>query len=338
MATGTQDYVGDPRNDDVLISVDGALVHRDKAVVSVFDSGFVLGDGVWEGLRLIDGRLAFLDAHLDRLYDGAKMLMIDIGLDRAALVARLFDCLDAQRHDGRRPHPPDGDARPKRSPYQDPRLTVGAATIVIIPEWKLPRPEMYAKGISLFTVHVRRTGPADQDPKLNSHSKLNDILACIQAMNAGADEALMLDDRGFVATCNSTHFFIVRDGEVWTSGGGFCLRGITRDAVLRAARRGRHPGLRAGLLAVRRLCGRRGLRDRHLRGPDPGRGGRRAHAAGARRRERRLRARSPGACATLYLDAAGRGCARAGSAPMSAPRIPCPHRHVVRARATSRPR
>ena len=125
----------------------------------------------------------------------------------------------------------------KRSPYQDPRLTEGAATVVIIPEWKQPRPDMVVRGIELFTVHVRRTGPLDQDPRLNSHSKLNDILACIQAMQAGADEALMLDDRGFVATCNSTHFFIVRGGELWTSGGGCCLRGITRDAVLRAAMR-----------------------------------------------------------------------------------------------------
>ena len=237
MATGTQDYIGDPRNDDVLISVDGALVPRDQAVVSVFDSGFVLGDGVWEGLRLIDGRLAFLDAHLDRLYDGATMLMIEIGLTRDELVTRLFDCLDANgMTDGVHLRLMVTRGR-KRSPYQDPRLTIGKATVVIIPEWKLPRPEMAARGISLFTVHVRRTGPADQDPRLNSHSKLNDILACIQAMNAGADEALMLDDRGFVATCNSTHFFIVRDGELWTSGGGFCLRGITRDAVLRAARR-----------------------------------------------------------------------------------------------------
>ena len=125
----------------------------------------------------------------------------------------------------------------RRSPYQDPRLAVGAATIVIIPEWKLPRPEMLARGLNLFTVHIRRTGPAEQDQKLNSHSKLNCILACIQAMEAGADEALMLDDRGFVATCNSTHFFIVRKDEVWTSAGGYCLGGITRGAVLRAARR-----------------------------------------------------------------------------------------------------
>ena len=234
---GSQEYVGDPRNDNVLISVNGVLSPRAEAKVSVFDSGFVLGDGVWEGLRLNAGRIAFLDKHFDRLWNGAKMLRIDIGLSREALAERLFGVIEAN------------DMREgvhirlmvtrgvKRSPYQDPRLTVGGATIVIIPEWKVPRPEMLARGLNLFTVHVRRTGPAEQDQKLNSHSKLNCILACIQAMEAGADEALMLDDRGFVATCNSTHFFIVRNGELWTSGGGYCLGGITRDAVLRAARR-----------------------------------------------------------------------------------------------------
>ncbi len=241
MSTGTQDYVGDPRNQDVLVSVDGALVHRDRAMVSVFDSGFVLGDGVWEGLRLIDGRIAFLDAHLDRLYDGAKMLMIEVGLDRDALVERLFACLDRNgMRDGVHIRLMVTRGR-KRSPYQDPRLAVGPATVVIVPEWKQPKPDVYRRGITLFTTHVRRTGPADQDPKLNSHSKINDILACMQATAAGADEALMLDDRGFVATCNSTHFFIVRRGELWTSAGGFCLRGITRDAVIRAARRGGIP-------------------------------------------------------------------------------------------------
>jgi branched-chain amino acid aminotransferase len=235
-SAGSQDYVGDPRNDNVFISINGELVPRAQAKVSVFDSGFVLGDGVWEGLRLHDGRIAFLDKHLDRLWAGAKMLCIDIGLSREQLAERLFDAFDAN---GMR----DGvHARlmvtrgVKRSPYQDPRLTIGAATVVIIPEWKQPKPEMLAKGLDLFTVHIRRTGPAEQDQKLNSHSKLNCVLACIQAMEAGADEALMLDDRGFVATCNSTHFFIVRGGELWTSGGGFCLGGITRDAVLRAAR------------------------------------------------------------------------------------------------------
>jgi branched-chain amino acid aminotransferase len=236
-SAGSQDYVGDSRNDEVFISVDGALVRRPEAKVSVFDSGFVLGDGVWEGLRLHDGRIAFLDRHFDRLWDGAKMLRIDIALTREALETRLFDLIDANAmRDG--VHIRLMVTRGvKRSPYQDPRLTIGAATIVIIPEWKLPRPEMLARGLNLFTVHVRRTGPAEQDQKLNSHSKLNCVLACIQAMEAGADEALMLDDRGFVATCNSTHFFIVRKGELWTSGGGYCLAGITRDAVLRAARR-----------------------------------------------------------------------------------------------------
>src|SRR5580692_2925796 len=234
---GTQDYVGDESNDDGWISVDGELARRPDAKVSVFDSGFVLGDGVWEGLRLFDGKIAFLDEHLDRLWDGAKMLRIDIGLTRDQLIARLFDVIEANgMHDGVHIRLMVTRGK-KRSPYQDPRLTVGAATIVIIPEWKLPRPEMLARGLNLFTVHVRRTGPAEQDQKLNSHSKLNCILACIQAMEAGADEALMLDDRGFVATCNSTHFFIVKKGELWTSGGGYCLAGITRDAVLRAARR-----------------------------------------------------------------------------------------------------
>jgi branched-chain amino acid aminotransferase len=235
--TGAQDYIDDPRNESVLVSVNGALAARSEAKVSVFDSGFVLGDGVWEGLRLVDRRIVFLARHFDRLWDGAKMLRIEIGLSREALKERLFHVIDANSMT-------DGvhirlmvTRGTKRSPYQDPRLAVGPATIVIIPEWKRPKPEAFARGLDLFTVHIRRTGPAEQDQKLNSHSKLNCVLACIQAMEAGADEALMLDDRGFVATCNSTHFFIVRKGEVWTSAGGYCLGGITRNAVLRAARR-----------------------------------------------------------------------------------------------------
>jgi branched-chain amino acid aminotransferase len=236
-SAGSQEYVGDARNDHILVSVDGVLTPREKATVSVFDSGFVLGDGVWEGLRLIDGRIGFLDRHFDRLWDGAKMLRIDIGLTREALAQGLFDVIDAnEMRDGVHIRLMVTRGK-KRSPYQDPRLTIGAATVVIIPEWKAPLPETLANGLRLFTVHIRRTGPAEQDQKLNSHSKLNCVLACIQAMEAGADEALMLDDRGFVATCNSTHFFIVRKGELWTSGGGYCLAGITRDAVLRAARR-----------------------------------------------------------------------------------------------------
>jgi branched-chain amino acid aminotransferase len=236
MSTGTHDYADDPRNADILISVNGELAPRDKAVVSVFDSGFVLGDSVWEGIRLIDGGVAFLDDHLDRLYEGAKAIDMDVGLSRSALTRRLFECLQANgMHDG--VHIRLMVTRGiKRTPYQDPRVTIGPATIVIIPEHKLPRPEVVQNGITLFTVHVRRTGPAEQDQKLNSHSKLNCILACIQAAKAGADEALMLDPAGFVATCNSTHFFIVRRGEVWTSPPDYTLGGITRGNVLQVAR------------------------------------------------------------------------------------------------------
>jgi branched-chain amino acid aminotransferase len=233
---GTHDYADDPRNDDVLVYVSGELKARDEAVVSVFDSGFVLGDGVWEGLRVRRGHPVFLDRHLDRLYEGAKALALDIGLTREELAAALYETLRANGMT-------DGvhvrlmvTRGMKRTPYQDPRVTVGPATIVMIPEYKEPRPAVVERGIRLFTVHVRRPYPDVLDPKLNVHSKLNDIMACIQATTAGADEALMLDPHGFVATCNSTHFFIVRDGELWTSSGSYCLGGITRGTVLRVAR------------------------------------------------------------------------------------------------------
>ncbi|MDQ0326172.1 branched-chain amino acid aminotransferase [Rhodopseudomonas julia] len=236
MATGTHEYEDDPRNAEILISVNGELLPRDKAVVSVFDSGFILGDGVWEGLRVTEGGIAFLDEHLDRLFEGAAALDMDIGLDRAGLTARVMECLAAnQMRDG--VHVRLMITRGvKRTPYQDPRMTIGAPTIVVIPEYKNPKPEIASEGVTLFTVHVRRTGPAEQDQKINSHSKLNCILACIQAAKAGADEGLMLDPAGFVATCNSTHFFIIRNGELWTSTGDYCLGGVTRGQVLKAAR------------------------------------------------------------------------------------------------------
>jgi branched-chain amino acid aminotransferase len=236
MAKGTHDSAADPRNASILISVNGALKPRAEAMVSVFDSGFMLGDGVWEGLRVHRGRIAFLDRHLDRLYEGARAIAMDIGLDREALVRRLYETLDANRmSDG--VHIRLMVTRGIRStPYQDPRVVISPATIVIIPEYKAPLPAIVERGISLFTVHVRRGDPAVQDPKLNSHSKLNCITACIQAIEAGADEALMLDPHGFVATCNSTHFFIVRKGEVWTSTGDYCLGGITRANVIRICR------------------------------------------------------------------------------------------------------
>ncbi|HSR01083.1 MAG TPA: aminotransferase class IV [Sphingomicrobium sp.] len=230
--------VSDPRNASILINVNGLLKPRAEAMVSVFDSGFMLGDGVWEGLRVHEGKLAFLDRHLDRLFEGAKAIAMEIGLSREELARRLYETLDANGMvEG--VHVRLMVTRGVRStPYQDPRVVVGGATIVIIPEYKEADPGIYERGLKLFTVHVRRGDPAVQDQKINSHSKLNCILASIQATQAGADEALMLDPQGFVATCNSTHFFIVRGGEVWTSSGKYCLGGITRGLVLEVAREG----------------------------------------------------------------------------------------------------
>lgn len=235
-AHGVHDYVYDERNANIKVSINGELKHRDEATVSVFESGYLLGDGVWEGLRVHKGGVAFLDEHLKRLYAGAKTIDMDIGLTAEELSQQLFDCLKAQDMT-------EGvhirlmvTRGVKKTPYQGPRFTITPPTIVIIPEYKSPVPEIQATGVSLFTTHVRRTGPAEQDQKLNSHSKLNCILACIQADKAGADEALMLDPDGFVATCNSTHFFIVRDGEVWTSPPEYCLGGITRGNIIRVCR------------------------------------------------------------------------------------------------------
>jgi len=230
--SGAHDYLDDPRNENILISVNGDLKSRNEAMVSVFDSGFLLGDGVWEGLRVVQGGIAFLDVHLDRLYAGAKTIDMDIGLSRDEMKARLFAVLKAnQMEDG--VHVRLMVTRGiKKTPYQGPRFTIGSATVVIIPEYKSPVPAVAKKGVCLFTAHIRRTGPAEQDQKLNSHSKLNCILACIQADKAGADEALMLDPDGFVATCNSTHFFIVKDGEVWSSANEYCLGGITRGNMI----------------------------------------------------------------------------------------------------------
>ena len=237
---GTHDFVDDPRNERITVWVNGKLVPRDRAVVSVFDAGFVLGDGVWEGLRVHAGHPAFLERHLDRLFAGAKAIMLEVGRSRRELAEAIYATLRANEMT-------DGvhvrlmvTRGVKRTPYQDPRMTAGPATIVIIAEHKDPLPATVTDGITLFTTHVRRAAPDTLDPKLNVHSKLNDIVACIQAYTAGADEALMLDPQGFVATCNSTHFFIVRGPEdapeVLTSDGRYCLAGITRAHVLEICR------------------------------------------------------------------------------------------------------
>jgi len=231
MGYGAHTYQDDPRNAQIKININGELFAREDAKISVFDSGFILGDGVWEGLRLHKGKIAFLQQHLDRLYGGAKALDMDIGLSQQALTDRIYATLSANDMT-------DGvhirlmvTRGTKATPYQDPRVTISSATIVIIPEYKH---SIASNGLRLFTTHVRRGYPDVQDPKLNSHSKLNCIFACIQATKAGADEALMLDPHGFVATCNSTHFFIVRGNEVWTSTGDYCLGGITRSNVIKA--------------------------------------------------------------------------------------------------------
>jgi branched-chain amino acid aminotransferase len=232
MASGTHQYQQDPRNESILININGELFPRNEAKISVFDSGFILGDGVWEGIRLHNGHLAFIEAHMRRLYDGAKALDMDIGVTPKQLVLRIKQTCEANKmFDG--VHIRLMVTRGiKATPYQDPRVTISPATIVIIAEHKSALAQAPGEGVSLFTSHVRRGYPDVQDPKLNTHSKLNCIFACIQAAKANVDEALMLDPHGFVATCNSTHFFIARDGEVWTSTGDYCLDGITRRNVI----------------------------------------------------------------------------------------------------------
>lgn len=226
---GSQDIIEDRRNADVKVWVNGRLVPRNEAMVSVFDGGFIAGDGVWEGLRLINGRLLFLDEHLDRLFAGARAIDLDIGMTRAAVVEALeATCRANAMHDG--VHIRLMVTRGvKRTPSQDPRQTIGPATVVIVAEYKVPAAN---DGLTLFTSTIRCARPDQFDMALNSHSRLNLILALIQAYKAGADEALMLDDAGFVASCNATNFFCVRDGVVLTSTGRSCFRGITRGKVI----------------------------------------------------------------------------------------------------------
>jgi branched-chain amino acid aminotransferase len=229
----THDAALDPRNDALLIYVDGRIVPKAEAVVSVYDSGFMLGDGVWEGLRLHEGRWVFLDDHLDRLFEAARAIDLDIGLDRAGVATALEAVRTANGIET------DAHARlmvtrgRKARPFQHPSLSRFGPTIVIIIEHSVPAT---GAGVRLATVPQVRGLPHAQDPKLNSHSKLNCVLACIQAEKAGADEALMLDPHGFVDTTNACNFFIVRRGEAWTSTGDYCMNGITRGKVIELCR------------------------------------------------------------------------------------------------------
>ena len=232
MTTGSHAYDDDPRNATVRISVNGELAARSEAKVSVLDAGFLLGDGVWESMRLHRGRFLFLDRHLDRLFHGAAALEIDIGRTREELVAELRRAVDANGMESGVHVRLIVSRGVKSTPYQDPRAAASGATIVVIPEWKEADPRLAERGLHLVTVDVIRPPTNAQDPRLNSLSKHNCIAACIDARRKGGEEGIMLDAHGFVATCNSTHFFIVRDGEVWTSTGEFCLDGITRRVVL----------------------------------------------------------------------------------------------------------
>ncbi|MCA2010966.1 aminotransferase class IV [Cereibacter sphaeroides] len=234
--TAAQGYVPDPRNDDVLVWVNGDLVPKKEAVVSVFDAGFGFGDGVWEGLRLVRGRVLQREAHLDRLFEGAKSIALEIPQGRDGINAAIDGVLAANGM-------ADGahlrlmvTRGVKSTANQDPRFILSGPTVVITAEYKTPRPESKAKGMTLFTSTFRTSQPDVFDLHLNSHSRLNLIQALIQAINAGADEALMLDPRGFVASCNSTNFFIVRKGEVWTSTSNYSFKGITQAAVIDACR------------------------------------------------------------------------------------------------------
>jgi len=238
---GTHDALPDKRNRDVLFWSNGELVPRDRATVSVFDSGFLVGDGIWEGIRLHEGGFAFLDRHLDRLFGGLAATRIALGMTRDEVAAALHEVVDANdMHDDVhvRLMVTRGD---KKTPSQHPSNLVGGPNVVITAEHKVADPVARDAGISLFTATIRRPPPDTLDQRLNSHSKLHEVMALLQATAAGADEALMLDPTGAVATCNATNFFCIRDGAVWTSTGQYNLPGITRAVVLEVARRAEIP-------------------------------------------------------------------------------------------------
>jgi branched-chain amino acid aminotransferase len=289
---GSQDFAADPRNATALVNLNGRLIGRDSATVSIFDGGFVVGDGVWEGLRLHKGALLFLEQHLDRLYWGAAKIRLDIGFSRQALIAEVHRTLAANAmHDGVhiRLMVTRGE---KSAPNQDPRNALGGATVVIVAEYKAPDPNLVTRGLSLYTASIRCTPAHMFDMRLNSHSRLNLITALLEAIDAGADEALMLDPLGFVSSCNATNLFCVRNGEVLTSSGEFCFNGVTRANVIQLCQRHGLPikignftldeahtaqeafvtGTFGGLTPVREIDGRRlsnvlpGPVTQHLRG------------------------------------------------------------------------
>ena len=233
---GTHNAVHDERNDHILIYVNGEFFPRHEAKISVFDSGYLVGDGIWEALRLHDDVLVFLDEHLNRLWQAAATVGMKLNMTREALTDKLWETLRVNdMHDN--VHVRFMLTRgTKKTPSQDPRLLLSGPNLVIIPEYKLASPETRQRGITLFTSTIRRGSPDYLDPRLNCHSKLHEVIALVQAIEAGADEALMLDIHGFVSTCNATNFFMVKDGEVWTSTGQYCMNGITRSKIIKVSK------------------------------------------------------------------------------------------------------
>ena len=233
MAKGTHSYVEDQRNENIIIYINGEFFPRNEAKISVFDSGFLLGDGVWEGIRLHNGKLCFIEEHIQRLYHGAEKLKIEIGKSKEEFIALIYETIHTNVMDS------DVHIRLivsrglKQTPYQHPNANVGGASIVIIPEYKKADAALLSKGIRLCLVDTIRGSQNSQDPRLNTLSKLNCIFGCLEADEKGFDEGIMLDVNGYVSTCNSTNFFIVKKGEVWTSTGEFCLPGITRGNVIK---------------------------------------------------------------------------------------------------------
>ena len=241
MAKGTHSYIQDQRNENIIIYINGEFFPRKEAKISVFDSGFLLGDGVWEGIRLYNKRLCLIDEHLERLYRGAEKLKIGIGKSKEELIALIYETVHANAMDS------DVHIRLivsrglKQTPYQHPNANVGGASIVIIPEYKKADAALLSKGIRLCLVDTVRGAHNSQDPRLNTLSKLNCIFGCLEADEKGFDEGIMLDMNGNVSTCNSTNFFIVKNGEVWTSTGEYCLPGITRGNIIKLCRENHIP-------------------------------------------------------------------------------------------------
>ncbi len=234
---GSQDFEDDPVNATVLVGLNGALVPRAEAKVSVFDSGFVVGDGVWEGLRLHRGTLLFLQQHLDRLYAGAAAIALDIGMSQAALTEAIWRTLHANRFEHGVHVRVMVTRGIKTGANQDPRSALGIPTIVILAERKTPSPSLAARGLSLATASIRCSPASMFDMRLNSHSRLNLITALLQAIKAGADEALMLDPHGYISSCNATNFFFVAGGVVHSSAGDYCFHGVTRGHVIALCRK-----------------------------------------------------------------------------------------------------